>query len=192
MDVNRCLHLENNCKYLAHGRIFLYNRHIATEDYKMAKIKTVSIYDMDGTIVCSQHRYRTIIGENGERIDLDYWRENEYRAMEDSLLPMASQYRRDLADENCFVIIATARVMHAPDWQFVNEVLGMPDHFISRKEGDTQSGGTLKIAGLAKFFNLTTFQDAEFTFYEDNVQYLKAVCDRFGIRGVYVPSKQGH
>ena len=158
----------------------------------MAKITKVSIYDMDGTIVDSSHRYRTIVDENGERIDLEYWRENEYRAMDDSLLPMAEQYRADLQDENCYVIIATARVMNAPDWQFVREILGEPDYFISRKSGDTQSGKTLKINGLAKFFNLVTFKDAEFTFYEDNVQYLKAVCDRFNIRGVYVPSVQGH
>lgn len=158
----------------------------------MAKIHRVSIYDMDGTIVDSSHRYRTIIDENGERIDLDHWRENEYRAMEDSLLPMFEQYRVDLQDENCYVIIATARVMHELDWQFVNEVLGMPDYFISRRDGDSQSGKTLKINGLAKFFNLVSFKGAEFVFYEDNISYLKAVCDRFNIRGVYIPSVQGH
>ncbi len=158
----------------------------------MAKIKRVSIYDMDGTIVCSLHRYRTIVDENGERIDLDYWRENEYRAMDDSLLPLAHQYRTDLKDENCFVIIATARVLHDPDRTFIRDILGEPDYIISRMDGDTISGGTLKINGLAKFFNLKNFRDAEFTFYEDNTSYLKAVCDRFGIRGVYVPSKQGH
>ena len=70
----------------------------------MAKIKRVSIYDMDGTIVCSLHRYRTIVDDSGERIDLDYWRQNEYRAMDDSLLPLAEQYRKDLKDENCFVV----------------------------------------------------------------------------------------
>ena len=158
----------------------------------MAKISRVSIYDMDGTIVCSMHRYKTIIDDNGERIDLQYWRENEYRAMEDSLLPLASQYRADLNDENCYVIIATARVLHTADNTFIREVLGEPDYIISRSEGDTSSGGKLKIAGLAKFFNLITFRNAEFTFYEDNTAYLKAVCDRFNIRGVYVPSKQGH
>jgi hypothetical protein len=158
----------------------------------MAKIKRVAIYDMDGTIVDSSHRYRTIVDENGERIDLDYWRENEYRAMQDGLLPMFEQYQKDLADVNCYVIIATARVMNAPDWQFVNEILGMPDYFISRNPGDTQSGKTLKINGLAKFFNLVTFRDADFVFYEDNISYLKAVCDRFNIRGVYIPSVQGH
>ena len=158
----------------------------------MAKIKRVSIYDMDGTIVDSSHRYRTIVDDAGERIDLDYWRENEYRAMDDTLLPMAEQYQRDLADPECYVIIATARVMHEPDWQFVREKLGEPDYFISRPEGSAVSGRILKINGLARFFNLLNFKDAEFTFYEDNVDYLKAVCDRFKIRGVYVPSNQGH
>lgn len=158
----------------------------------MAKIKRVSIYDMDGTIVCSLHRYRTMMTESGEKIDLEYWRENEYLALNDSLLPLAEQYKRDLKDENCFVIIATARVLNAPDITFIGEVLGEPDYIISRKSGDTISGATLKINGLAKFFNLNNFKDAEFTFYEDNATYLKAVCDRFNIRGVYVPSKQGH
>ena len=158
----------------------------------MAKINRVAIYDMDGTIVDSSHRYKTITDENGTRIDLDHWRENEYRAMDDGLLPMFEQYRQDLKDENCYVIIATARVMNGPDWQFVNEILGMPDYFISRRDGDSQSGKTLKINGLAKFFNLVTFKNAEFVFYEDNISYLKAVCDRFNIRGVYIPSVQGH
>lgn len=158
----------------------------------MAKITRVSIYDMDGTIVDSLHRYRTIIDDNGERIDLDYWRENEYRALDDSLLPLAEQYKNDLRDSSCFVIIATARVLRDADNQFINTVLGEPDYIISRKDGDTISGGKLKINGLAKFFNLLNFKDAEFTFYEDNATYLKAVCDRFNIRGVYIPSKQGH
>lgn len=158
----------------------------------MAKITRIAIYDMDGTIVDSSHRYRTIVDAAGERIDLDYWRENQYRAMDDTLLPMFEQYHSDLSDENCYVIIATARVMNAPDWQFVKEILGEPDYFISRNEGDNQSGKTLKINGLAKFFNLKNFKNADAVFYEDNVSYLKAVCDRFGIRGVYIPSVQGH
>lgn len=158
----------------------------------MAKITKVSIYDMDGTIVDSCHRYRTITDENGTRIDLDYWRENEYRAMDDTLLPMAAQYAADMADPSVFVIIATARVMNNPDWEFVRKELGYPDYFISRAEGDSQSGKTLKINGLQKFFNLAWFKNADITFYEDNVSYLKAVCDRFNIRGVYIPSKQGH
>jgi len=151
-------------------------------------IKRLAIYDMDGTIVCSLHRYRTI----GDKIDLAYWRENEFRAMDDSLLPLAAQYQADLADPECYVIIATARVIHAPDLEFINTVLGKPDYLISRADGDTTSGGILKIRGLQKFFNLKNFRNAAAVFYEDNATYLKTVCDKFNIRGVYVPSKQGH
>ena len=152
-------------------------------------IKRVQIYDMDGTIVCSLHRYRTI---DGARIDLQYWRDNSDLAYQDSLLPMAEQYKADLQDDECFFIIASARVMGDEDWRFVRDILGMPDYFISRKLDDTRSGGVLKIKGLQKFFNLKPFKNAEITFYEDNIQYLKTVCDHFNIRGVYVPSKQGH
>jgi hypothetical protein len=156
-------------------------------------IKHIAIYDMDGTIVDSSHRYRTVQDTAGiTRIDLQYWRDNEYRALEDSLLPLSEQYRQDLRCEDTYVIVATARVMNSPDWQFVRETLGMPDYFISRGAGDMRSGGLLKVLGLQKFFNLKNFRDADAVFYEDNIQYLKTVCDHFNIRGVYVPSKQGH
>lgn len=153
----------------------------------------LAIYDMDGTIVDSSHRYRSIIGpDNIERIDLEYWRENEHRAMEDGLLPLAQQYQKDLACPDTYVIIATARVIQGPDLQFIDEILGKPDYLVSRKKGDIQSGKTLKINGLQKFFNLKQFKTADAVFYEDNIHYLKAVCDHFNIRGVYVPSVQGH
>ena len=151
-------------------------------------IKRMAIYDMDGTIVCSLHRYRAING----KIDLAYWRENEFRAMDDSLLPLADQYKADLADPECYVVIATARVLHDPDKQFIREVLGEPDYIISRAPDDTRSGGLLKVLGLQKFFNLKNFKNASVVFYEDNAAYLKTVCDKFNIRGVYVPSQQGH
>jgi hydroxymethylpyrimidine pyrophosphatase-like HAD family hydrolase len=153
-------------------------------------IKRVAIYDMDGTIVCSLHRYRTM--PCGTKIDLQYWRDNEYRAMDDSLLPLAEQYKKDLQDENCYTIIATARILRDADMRFIREILGEPDYIISRKDGDTTSGGLLKVQGLQKFFNLKNFKNAAFIFYEDNVHYLKTVCDKFNITGVYIPSKQGH
>lgn len=158
----------------------------------MSTIRKVSIYDMDGTIVDSSHRYRTIESNGIQKIDLQYWRANEYRAMDDGLLPLADQYMNEIRDPSVYVIIATARVMHAPDWQFVRDILGEPDYFISRQDGDIRSGSVLKINGLQKFFNLKQFRNIDAVFYEDNTQYLKAVCDHFNIRGVYIPSKQGH
>jgi hypothetical protein len=144
---------------------------------------------MDGTVVCSLHRYRAVNG----KIDLQYWRDNSHKAMKDSLLPLANQYRADLADSECYVIIATARVLNEPDIRFINEILGKPNYIISRKgNNDTRSGKELKIKGLQKFFNLKNFRLAVATFYEDNTEYLKAVCDHFKITGVYIPSNQGH
>ena len=152
-------------------------------------MKRIAIYDMDGTVVCSLHRYRTI----DNKIDLQYWRENEPLAMQDSLLPLSEQYKKDLADNDCYVIIATARVLHNPDMVFIDTILGMPDYIISRKDGDNRSGGLLKVLGLKKLFSLRQFHKiTDIVFYEDNVSYLKAVCDYFNIRGVYIPSQQGH
>ncbi len=154
-------------------------------------MKRIAIYDMDGTIVCSLHRYKTI----DNKIDLAYWRDNEYRAMDDSLLPLSAQYQKDLQDNDCYVIIATARILHKPDMLFIETVLGKPDYIISRKENDSRSGALLKVLGLNKLFSLKQFSKIKsdmIIFYEDNVSYLKAVCDKFNCTGVYIPSKQGH
>jgi len=154
-------------------------------------MKRIAIYDMDGTIVCSLHRYKTI----DNKIDLQYWRDNEYRAGDDSLLPLAEQYKSDLKDNDCFVIIATARILREPDMLFINDKLGKPDYIISRKDNDSRSGALLKVLGLKKLFSLKQFAkigSEMIVFYEDNVSYLKAVCDKFNCRGVYIPSKQGH
>lgn len=153
-------------------------------------IKEIKIYDMDGTIVCSLHRYRTM--PCGTKIDLAYWRENEKLAYSDKLLPLAVQYKADLANPETYVIIATARIIREEDMRFIKDILGMPNYIISRKENDNRSGGELKIKGLKKFFNLKNFKQAKATFFEDNASYLKAVCDYFNIEGVYIPSKQGH
>lgn len=155
-------------------------------------IKKVRIYDMDGTIVDSSHRYATKIVDGVERIDLDFWLDNLDKTSQDTLLPLAKQYQKDLLNPETYVIIATARTLRQDDNLFIIEKLGLPDYIISRKEGDTQSGTTLKIKGLQKFKNLKSFRNAFWTFFEDNTEYLKGVCDYFKINGVYVPSNQGH
>lgn len=156
-------------------------------------IKRVQVYDMDGTIVDSRHRYRTVINDKGQEvIDLEYWRANEYRAYDDSLLPLAEQYAKDIADPECYVVIATARVLGVPDMAFIRDKLGMPDKIISRNNGDNISGGILKVKGLRPLRNLKQFKNAVWVFYEDNLAYLKTVCNAFGIMGVYIPSQQGH
>lgn len=152
--------------------------------------KRLAVYDMDGCIVDSLHRYRTIEG----KIDLKFWRDNEYRSYSDGLRPMHKQYLADLADPLCIVIIATARVMRNSCDEFVRDKLGTPNAIISRKDGDARGGASLKIKGLNKLFNLKGFQNFNSAImYEDNISYLKSICDYFpGFTGVYIPSEQGH
>lgn len=152
-------------------------------------IKSVHIYDMDGCLVDSMHRFRIL--KNG-KINLSYWIENEHKAFDDSLLPLAKQYKDQLNDPEIYVIIATARVLNEPDLKFINEVLGEPDKIISRRNRqDNRKGSTLKIQGLYFLRNLKQFKNAVVHFYEDNFDYLIPVCKSLNCRGYYIPSEQG-
>ncbi len=147
----------------------------------------VAIYDLDGTIVCSLHRYNTING----KADLEFWRKYQHLCWKDTLLPLAQKYKEDVKDPSCIVIIATSRILTHLDYEFIQTHLGYPDHIVSREPDDETPGGLLKIKGLQKFADIIT-NAASVLFYEDNISYLKQVCDHFQIQGVYVPSKQGH
>lgn len=156
-------------------------------------IKQIHIYDMDGTIVCSKHRYRTRIAEDGsEKIDLDFWVKNEPKAFYDSLLPLAEQYKADLLDPETMVIIATARHLKDPDKWFIRNCLGMPDFIVSRESrSDKRSGALLKILGIQAILSTFT-KKPTLRFWEDNVEYLEKVCKAVGAEAYYVPSEQGH
>ncbi len=91
-------------------------------------MKRVAIYDLDGTIVCSLHRYRTING----KADLEHWRENQHLCWKDTLLPLAQRYKEDVKDPSCIVIIATSRILTHLDHEFIARELGVPDHIVSR------------------------------------------------------------
>jgi hypothetical protein len=147
---------------------------------------------MDGTIVCSRHRYRTDDSGDRPKIDLAYWLANEHKAYDDSLLPLAEQYKSDLVRESVFTIIATARVLAAPDRRFIRNKLGRPDAIVSRfNRADTRSGADLKIAGLKKVFDRYGLHKAKKFFWEDNYTYLHKVCQAIGAKGYLVSSEQG-
>jgi hypothetical protein len=157
-------------------------------------IKFLDVFDMDGCIVDSLHRYRS---HNG-KIDLQYWLDNEHKAMDDTLLPMADTYKKLLGDKTSYTMIATARVINAPDQKFIDEVLSAPQKLVSRRgRNDARKGADMKFAGIRPLLNLIPFKNVVVRMYEDNLDYLHGVCDRvealgFQTERIFVPSQQGH
>jgi hypothetical protein len=151
------------------------------------------IYDMDGTIVDSLHRYRTVLREDGRpAIDLAHWIANEHRAYDDSLLPLAAQYQRDLHNPRVFTVIATARALGVPDRRFIRDKLGVPDALVSRAgRSDARGGADLKISGLRRVIEKYKLHNAQKHFWEDNFSYLQKVCQAIGAKGYLIPSAQG-
>lgn len=154
-------------------------------------IKLVHVYDIDGTIVCSLHRYRTLAC--GTRIDLPYWRENQHKALEDSLLPLADQYLIDCNNPQVFTIIATSRVLGTLDYQFIRDQLGVPDGLVSRDgEGDDRRAFTLKTDGIIAIVKKYGLEDIPLHFWEDNKEVCYNVANAVGGEGHWTPSLQGH
>lgn len=158
-------------------------------------MKKIHIYDLDGTVISSSHRYRTM--PNEKRIDLEHWRANDIPEMiaKDSLLPHAAQYMADIENPEIYVIVATARACKEGDanYRFLADRLAMPNKFIHRLgPNDTRKGAALKIAGIKPLLNLKQFQKCAIHFWEDNKDYLKEVCEAIGATPHYVPSTQGY
>lgn len=154
-------------------------------------IKTIHIFDFDGTLVDSSHRYR--IKDNG-KIDLAHWVANEHRAIDDSILPLMEKYKRLLKSKTDYPIIATARIWDNHTRDFIAKHNLPVGTVIARKNRDDSRGGAqLKIQGIKKLLNLKQFKNVNsFHVYEDNVSYLKDLCEAFNAIPHFFESNQGH
>lgn len=160
------------------------------------KISVVDIYDIDGVLLDSSHRYKTEVYKGRQRIDLNHWRENEKNCIHDAPLPLAEHYEKRLNQKGTFVIIATSRVMSALDYQVIELKLGKPRAIVSRLSNE-QKGGLLKLHGCLHIFEQLKLNPKTINIYEDNAEYLKIMADGFfnlghNVKAHYVPSKQGH
>lgn len=156
-------------------------------------IKKVLVFDIDGVLLCSQHRFKTISTKKGERLDLDHWKQNSHKVFNDKKLPTALLYEKALKSKSVFVVIATSRLLKTADYQMIDKTMGFPDSIVSRIH-DNQSTENIKIQGFQRVLddcNLNHIKPENVTIYEDNISNLKSFCDAFGCHGVYIPSKQG-
>lgn len=155
-------------------------------------IHTLHVFDFDGTLVDSSHRYR-VNPETG-RIDLDYWIANEHRALDDAPLPLLDTYRELQATPGHYCMIATARIWCdlSRDFAKMHRIHG---RVVARRDrGDTRKGTDLKVAGVRSLLNLRQFSRVEeIHVYEDNLDYLEGICYAFeNAIPHFVPSNQGH
>lgn len=155
----------------------------------MARLRTIHVFDLDGVLVDSSHRYRNL--PNGA-IDLDYWLANRTaeNIAKDKLLPFAKKYRRDVAADHIYTVICTARQDMPEDVDYIVSHLGAPDKLIMRRAGDNTPDGQLKRRELARLFNLRQFSHLPRFFWDDNPKNLAACFDLF-TRVFHIQSNQG-
>lgn len=155
-------------------------------------IKRIHIWDFDGTLVDSSHRYR--IKDNG-KIDLEHWIANEHKVFEDTVISHTADKFRQLRDSAAdYVIIATARIWCDLSQQFVKTHDLEPQAVYARRDrDDTRGGAALKIQAVKRLMNLKQFAGVEtIHVYEDNKAYLRDICQAFDGIAHFIPSNQGH
>ena len=149
--------------------------------------KKIHVYDLDGVLVDTAHRYRN---KPDGSIDLDYWfanRTKEKIAL-DTLLPHAQQYMDDCVDPHTYTIICTSRMYNVLDIEFIVGHLGAPDKLIMRPETQMKARDDfLKFNQLRQVFNLRQFKNLRRVLWEDNPQNIDTLKPLFN-QTVFVPS----
>jgi hypothetical protein len=128
--------------------------------------KPIYIFDLDGTVVDSSHRFT---GTAEGKVDLAKWIEDSTREniFKDSLLPLA-KFMKALMKANQNVWICTARNMSKDDFDFLAENGIKAKTILCRKDGDHRADAEMKTAKLKRLFNLKQFQNAEKIMFDDN------------------------
>lgn len=154
-------------------------------------MKEIRVFDCDGVLVDSSHRYRNL---STGSIDLAYWLANATpeKIAQDKLLPTAKLYRESLRNPDVYTVIATARQVQNADLDYFRSRLGFPQHLIARKIGEKTPDWLLKVRGLRRLLNLRQFRNCAVTFWEDNPVTLAKFSEIFPHWNlIHVESNQG-
>ena len=139
-------------------------------------IDRIHVYDLDGVLVDTSHRYRN---KPDGSIDLDYWFMKRHLIDQDTLLPLVSQYRQDCALPNIYTVVCTARNEHGADKAFINERIAQPNLLIMRPWNDNTRDAVLKRRQLQRIFNLRQFSKLPRKLWEDNLKNINSLRDLF-------------
>lgn len=98
-------------------------------------MKTLYVWDLDGTTIDSSHRALTN-SEGG--IDLDNWRKHTARQiLKDSPTELTPYMKKCIADKNAINWICTSRVLSAADNRLIDRLGIRTKVILSRDEKDT-------------------------------------------------------
>ena len=146
-------------------------------------MNTFKIWDLDGTVIDSSHRYSTLA--NGD-INLPKWiADNTRKNIErDTLLPLARLMRSNYRQGD-IVIICTARVLGVWDHVFLADHGIRAQFILSRGLGDNRGDAELKRAKLIALFAGLKIPFARWTrnatFYDDD-QGVLDMAEKLGIQ----------
>jgi hypothetical protein len=146
-------------------------------------MNTYKIWDLDGTVIDSSHRYSTLA--NGD-IDLPKWIADNTRANieQDKLLPLARLMRSNYRMGD-IVIICTARVLGTWDKVYLADHGIKAQFILSRAIGDNRGDAEMKRQKLFALFADLQIPFARWTrnatLYDDNLGVLD-MAKKLGIR----------
>ena len=131
-------------------------------------IKQITIFDLDGTTIDSDHRQATLPNGN---LDLKHWFENATpeKIFADKVLPLAQEIRRR-NKKGDYTIICTARNLQYADLEFMMQEGILADKVISRPKGNMENDAKLKRKQLNSFLSLKQFKNANKVMFDDNSQ----------------------
>lgn len=144
-----------------------------------------TIFDLDGTIVNSDHRKLTL---NDGSINLNHWRENctREKIFADTLLPLADHWKAVQGVRDNFIIVCTARVMSEADFDFLRSHGLKWEFMISRTEGDARGDAMMKFCKLYELAQSLSFSWRGFAsrceMFDDNL----SVIDLLSASGITV------
>ena len=137
------------------------------------------LFDLDHTVIDSSHRQSTL--PDGS-LDLAHWIENNTpeKIHADSLLPLAD-IMRGLFDKGREIVIITARVLQAADFEFLAKN-GIKYHSVYfRQMGDDRPDHILKREAIEDLILKKGTLPKITRFFDDNKSVLQMAAD-FGIR----------